>query len=429
LRLWSWIVLLLPWTLSAEGWLLVNESVPAGEQLAKGYQEMYPDEPMKVIRLDLDPMESMKEKDLVQLKEVLLGVKGEGSWPEWSLSFYGMPLKIETASGTVGFEAWLACLPGPDYQVGKLVFNPDFYREGPRWKPIRACRLDGPALRHAQGMLVSWSRAAQWGSFRRSFPMSDEGVTASLLRSAGHLVQPRGEAFLVRENEIQFWECRDDELLQLEEHVEGGKLPPGAMIFRYHNKAEKEGRFRSSGGSSAGVAVKWGASFFVGAMAPMKVEADLCDAQLFLTRYLRGESFASSIYAATPNLGGSLLILGDPLAKPYDREMEKVYEASFMGSHDHGDDPVTLKAMAEAKDWWLLREYLQLWEKARFEVVIATLKVAIQQRTSSIFHELLMRCRFQFGGVKEAEAVWGAWPKEGKGDWEVSFRKILLSED
>lgn len=414
--------------LVAEGWLLVNEAVPAGNTLAKGYQEIYPDEKMRVIRLDLNPMETIKEGELLKVVDQLKKEKGDGDWPEWSLSFYGMPLKVETSFGKVGFEAWFAAFPAPNHQLGKLVFNPDFYREGPRWEPIRACRLDGPALRHAQAMLIDWSRAAQWGAFRRCFPMDDQGVTASLLRSAGHLVQSREEAFLVREAEVQFWECRDDELLKLKDVVGENRLPPGAMIFRYHNTTKGEGPFRSTNDSSATVASKWGASFYVGAMGPMKVEADLCDAQLFLTRYLRGESFARAIYAATPNLGGSLLILGDPLARPYHPDKEKSYEASFLGSHEYGEDPVMLNMMAEAKDWWLARDYLKLWEKARFEMVLATLRVAIQQRESSIFYELLMRCRFQFGGKDEAEKVWKTWPEERKADWESVFRKMLISE-
>lgn len=427
----GWILFLIfaPCLLRAEGWLLVNDAVPAGLELAKGYQAIYPDVKMKVVSLELDPMETMEAKDLPAVIEQLKKAKGDGGWPEWALSVYGMPLKVKSGQSEVSFDARLACLPGPEIEFGKLIFNPDFYREGPRWKPIRVCRLDGPALRHAQIMLGAWSRVAQWGSFRRCFPMDEEGVTASLLRSAGHLVQPREEAFLVREEEIQFWESVDDEIIKLKDSLGETLLPPGAMIFRYHNSTNKEGAFRSTTGSSASLAVRWGASFFVGAMDPIKVEADLCDAQLFLTRYLRGETFSKSVYAATPNLGGSLLILGDPLAKPYHPEMEKVYEESFMGSHSHGDNPSVLKSMAQSKDWWLARDYLKLWEKARFEMVLATLKVAIQQRESALFYELLMRCSLQFGGRDEAEEVWGAWPKERKDDWEKAFQKILLSED
>ena len=84
-----------------------------------------------------------------------------------------------------------------------------------------------------------------------------------------------------------------------------------------------------------------------------------------------------------------------------------------------------LALISQAKDWWLMRQYLKLWEKASFEMVLATLKVAIQQRGSTIFHECLFRCRLQFGGWEEAEKVWAAWPAHLKETWEFTLKKNL----
>ena len=169
---------------------------------------------------------------------------------------------------------------------------------------------------------------------------------------------------------------------------------------------------------TASLALSHGASFYVGALAPNTPEEDLFDPELFASLYLKGENFVNSVYAATPILGGSLLIVGDPLAAPYSKAAQDFQNAAFMASKANEKDPLFAQKLNVARDWWMLHDYLEHWEKGRYQMVVELLKVAIQRRTDSVFLELLARCYKELDRKAELKVLWENWPETQKGDWE-----------
>lgn len=406
----------------ADGWLLVNSQVREGEELSASYQELYPEVSMQRVSLDIDPLEVVDRKSFEERVAPVIKALLEGGRPKWMLSFYGLPLLVDDGQRLTSFDQAITVLTAPGQQPGKLVFNPQFFEpegEAP-WAPIPVLRLDAPATQQARWSLESWARFRHWGGFRRCLPFNDQGTLAAMLTRDGHRVHPRSDLRHLRPGELQMLEFQDDEWTRWEKVLDwkDSSLAPGSLFIHYHNGSRDHGAFRGHRAGAAGKVARLGASFFIGSLHPRSSEEDLFDSTLFYSRWLRGRSFHEAVLGAMPNLGGSMLVLGDPLAAPYGPQAEKHREERFSSEKFPEEAEAFAKAFARAQDWWLARDHLRMWEQARFEMAVAAMRYAVLKRESALFRELQGDALQQLGRRQQLLELWKDWPVERRGDWE-----------
>lgn len=423
----------LVWGAEPEGLLLYNQQVPLSKSLVDQYQKLHPEAVCRVMSIDVSPMETISEeifKDKVA-SVLLKNMASEGVNPSWVLSFYGLPLWVKGAQRLRSFDQMLSILPlrqqQPQDLGRRLVLNPFFFGESADASPWKVSRLDGPALRHVERVLESWVQLKYWGGFRRCFLQGHDGELGARFALAGHLVYPSSWSREVELRELQLLESNSRvELLSfLKQRSEDELLGPGAIAVQYHQamfdadaKVQlKPLSFRRGRSGMAHFAMRGGA-FFVGSEAPKNRDEDLFDLSLFSALYLKGQTFVDSVYASMPNLGGAMVVLGDPLARPYHPTWEKEREMHLNASDADGRSEAYLQALKDSRDWWLVRDYLKYWEDARFKMVMNLLKVALARHQSPLFMELMGRCLFQMEGTEAVRRFWSRWPEKSKGSWQ-----------
>ena len=416
-RLTLWLVLSCASISANEGVLLVNRQVPLGFALAQNYQKLHPQAAMRMVEIDVAPLEKISKALFDSEVKPKLLTAFTSDLPTWILSFYGVPMLVEDGERQRTFDQLLTLLNYPETLNQRLVLNPLFFKEKVSWKPIPVCRLDGPALRHAELMLDSWAQLKNWGGWRRAFTLETEGGLNTRLALAGHPVYSSESLLHADLREVQWWESRDEECLGLLKDKSKSELfAPGSIALRRHSKTATSPSFRR-GLSGAAKFVMHGGGFYVGALSPRQVEEDLFDAELFASSYLKGHSFVDCAYGAMPTLGGSLLVLGDPLARPYSPAWEADLEKSLNASEADPNDKNYAVEVAIARDWWLIRDYLKFWEQAKFEMVQSLLKVAIARRDSPLYWEFFNEFNFQLGRTDLLSQTWLRWPEAKKNKW------------
>jgi uncharacterized protein (TIGR03790 family) len=403
----------------ASGMLLVNTQVPVGKEIAQQYAELHQLKDLKVVEISVDPLESISWAEYKSKVEVPLRLAIGEAWPDWLLTIYGVPVMVEGTGRIRSLDQCLALMRYSEDLQDKLALNPHFFKEASdKFIPLRVCRLDAPALKHVQSILESWAQLRNWGHYRRCFPMDAKGKFSEMLNIKGLWTHPISDFTSARLDEVQLLESQDDDLaLLLASRSPQEIFAPGAIVIRHHNKAQKDTPFRSNKGN-ASRALAHGAGVYIGALGPKATEEDLFDPELFASLYLKGKSFVDSVYAATPILGGSLLICGDPLAEPFSQTGEALHESSFMTAQQNDKDPLFVQKLARARDWWMIHDYLSHWEKGQFSMVVELLKIAIQRRPEPVYCELLARSYLELGRQEELQSLWNTWPEDKKGDWE-----------
>ena len=399
--------------------MLVNSQVPVGRSIAEQYSQNHQLKDLRIVEVSVEPLETISWADYKSNIEAPLKAAIGENWPEWVLTIYGMPLMVESEGRLRSLDQCLVLLRHTGVIKDKLVLSPLFFKEkSDQFTPLPVCRLDAPALRQLQLVLESWAQLHNWGSYRRYFPIDSDIGLGQSLKAAGLWVHPRADFPKARLDEVQLLQGVDQNLATLlKARPEAELFSPGAIVFRHHNTTQSELPFRGNQ-NTASLALAHGAAFYVGALAPKASEEDLFDPEIFAALYLKGENFIDSVYAATPILGGSLLICGDPLAAPFSKTALDRQNANFIGSQADSKDPHFAKKLNLARVWWMLRDYLKHWEQGRYEMVVQLLKVAIQRRNDSVFLECLARSYRELDRSAELHALWENWPEAQKGDWE-----------
>lgn len=429
-RLWR---LLTVWSfcaapLFAAGLVVVNGEVPSSMALVEDYRKLHGLETLPVLSLNCAVTEEMP---LAQLRdEVLPAVtKAIGEFqPDWILTIYGLPLWVRDGTDKRSV----------DQLLGLAALEPSLWSSGlPKrielGEPAAAvarpvCRLGGPSLSHAKEVLESWARLKAWGGFRRCFPLRFSGPASGRLRAAGHWVHAHSDFEAVPLSEVQWLEGQGDQLAAvLRSKSREQRFAPGAMVVRHHSAADEDLPFRSKG-SSASQALLRACGFVVSALAPRSASEDLFDTAVFLDHYLGGARFHESVMAAQSSMGGSRLICGDPLAKPYALEEEALRKQTFSQSLDSDADGRFVQAMTVAREWWVLRAHLQKWDEGKFLWVRNLADLAVRAHASPLFREHLCAVLYQLGERAAFAEAWSAWPAASKGPWaEHRYRKHWAS--
>lgn len=399
--------------------VLVNSQVPVGRTIAEQYRQIHQLKDLRIVEVSVEPLETVSWTDYKSNIETPLKAAIGDDWPEWLLTIYGMPLMVESEGRLRSLDQCLVLMRHKAEIKDKLVLSPLFFKENSdQFTPLPVCRLDAPALRQLQQVLESWAQLHNWGSYRRYFPIDRDIGLGQRLKTAGLWVQPIADFSKVRLVEVQLLQGVDQVLsADLKSRPDTELFAPGALVFRQHNTTQSDLPFRGNT-NTASLALAHGAAFYVGALAPKTSEEDLFDPEIFAALYLKGENFINSVYAATPILGGSLLICGDPLASPFSKIALEQQSTSFMGSQADSQDPHFAKKLNLARVWWMLHDYLDHWERGRYEMVVQLLKVAIQRRSDSLLLECLARSYRDLDRNAELQALWESWPEAQKGDWE-----------
>ncbi|MBF0245213.1 MAG: hypothetical protein HQL31_08050, partial [Planctomycetes bacterium] len=108
-------------------------------------------------------------------------------------------------------------------------------------------------------------------------------------------------------------------------------------------------------------------------------------------------------------LGGGILLLGDPLARPFAREKTAQYEDFYnncLGAEDEGEKLLNGRALL----FWLLHAILQNWREGRLELAIGELQGAVKIRPRhSIFRETLADFLNRVGRTAELSKLLDSW--------------------
>jgi hypothetical protein len=229
-------------------------------------------------------------------------------------------------------------------------------------------------------------------------------------------------------SEVQWLAGHDDELGQvLLAKGRAQRFGPGAMVVRHHRGKDEDLPFRSTRGSASQATLR-ACGFYVGALAPRSSTEDLFDCAVFLDHYLGGACFYESVMAAQPSLGGSRLVCGDPLAKPYAQSEEVLRKQHFSQSVGAEADPLYVKAMAVAREWWVLRSHLQKWDEGKFLWVRNLAQLAVTTHASPLFREHQCAVLYQLGERAQFDEAWSRWPLASKSAWvQHRFREHWLS--
>lgn len=407
--------------------ILYNKKVPSGKDLVYDYLEHYQLSVNVMMGLDLSTRESISMQDYKTCFEEQLSGRFAESRPEVILTVYGLPLWVEDGERVRSFDQMLVLGEGALELDERLILNP--LLQNPKSelasRLIRVSRLDGPSLKQAKLILDQWKKMHFMGCWRRFGLSGIDDELPQLMKQRGFWVEEKPALNLMPLNELQFLDCHQGQLRELLELHPKEKLAPGAMMLRYHSSSFRDGDFRSLGESDASAACLLGASFYVGAQKTLRPEEDLFDPLLFLLNFSNGASFSQAAYQAMPNLAGSLLIIGDPLAKPFSSESLERQRQFFERNQMKNPSDEDLQEFNLAKDWWLMREYFEMWNQGKIEMVLANLKMAIIKRRSPLFFERLSHCYKQLGKHEDMKPWLGKWPKNRRSPWEKHVLEML----
>ena len=407
--------------------VLYNKKVPTGKGLAYDYADFRKLSTNVMFGLDLPTHESISKKTYLDCFKNQLSERLEARRPEVILSVYGLPLWVEDGERVRSFDQLLTLSEGVERLDERLILNPLIQSPVPPFAEalIRVSRLDGPSIRQAQMMLHQWKELANIGCWRRYGMSGIDEALSQLMRQRGFWVEEKPALDLITLNELQFLHTPQGQMRELYELHSKDRLPPGAMLLRYHSASFGDGDFRSLGESDASAACMLGVSFFIGAHKILRAEEDLFDPLLFFLKFSKGESFIDAAYAAMPNLGGSMLLLGDPLAKPFSEASIALQRTYYETNQLEDPDENELKQFNDAKDWWLVHDYFDLWNKGKIDLVIANLKMAIIKRRSRLFFEHLARRYKQMGQREKMKSWLRKWPEKKRTSWDKHVLEMM----
>jgi len=409
----------LPSLISAEILVLYNKKVPQGKDLALEYMALHHLEAEVLLGVDVSVRESLTMEDYLQFYKTQLAERVEAQRPSIVLTVYGMPLWVEHGDRLRAFDQLLTMGEGAEHLDERLILNPLLQTPVSPFASqlIRVSRLDGPSFKQAKMMLTQWQRMDEMGCWRRYCLSGIDEEMEQLMLQRGLWLDRKPALNLVPLDEVQFLHAHQGKIKELNELHKNQFLPPGAMLLRFHSSSFRDGDFRSLGDGDAASACMMGVSFYIGAQKTQQPQEDLFDPLLFFLKFSEGASFVDAAYLAMPNICGSLLVLGDPLAKPFAKESVEKQKAYF--EKDQLEDPsdVELARFNQAKDWWLVRDYYQLWNEGRVEIVLASLKVATIRRRSELFYEQLIRSYRQLGRNDDVVELLTKWPVAKRSAW------------
>lgn len=407
--------------------ILYNKKVPSGKDLVYDYIDHYGLSVNAMYGIDLSTRESISMQDYKACFEQQLSKRLAEDKPDVILTVYGMPLWVEDDERLRSLDQLLVLGEGVMNLDERLIFNPLLQNPESELASqlIRVCRLDGPSLKQAKVILDQWKQMHWTGCWRRFGLSGIDDKLPQLMKQRGFWVEEKPALNLMPLNELQFLDCHQGQVRELLEMHPKETLAPGAMLLRYHSSSFRDGDFRSLGESDASAACMLGVSFYAGAQKTLRPEEDLFDPLLFLLKFSNGASFAEAAYHAMPNLGGSLLLIGDPLAKPFASQSVERQSQYFERNQLKDPSAEELREFNLAKDWWLMREYFEMWNQGKIDLVLANLKMAIIKRRSPLFFERLSHCYKQLGKQDEMKPWLGKWPKNHRSPWEKHVLELL----
>jgi hypothetical protein len=407
--------------------ILYNKKVPSGKDLVYDYIEHHGLSTNVMLGLDLSTRESISIEDYKSCFEQQLSRRFEENRPDVILTVYGLPLWVEDDERLRAFDQLLVLGEGAMKLDERLILNPLLQNPKSEFSShlVKVARLDGPSLKQAKVVLSQWKKMHRMGCWRRFGLSGIDKDLPQLMKQRGFWVEEKPALNLMPLNELQFLNCHQGQVRELLELHAKEVLAPGSMILRYHSSSFRDGDFRSLGESDASAASMMGASFYVGAQKTQRPEEDLFDPLLFFLKFSKGDSFVDAAYHAMPNLAGSLLLIGDPLARPYAAPSIERQRQFFERNQLKDPSVEELKEFNLAKDWWLMREYFEMWNEGKIDLVLANLKMAIIKRRSPLFFERLSHCYKQLGRQEEMKPWLGKWPKQNRSPWEKHVLELL----
>lgn len=412
---------------SEEVLILFNSNVPTGKELALDYVKLYELTSDSILGIDVPTKETISKEEYLTCFRSQLEKRFEERRPSVILTVYGIPLWVEEKSRLRSFDQLLVLGEGVEGLDERLILNPLLQSPIPPFASqlVMVSRLDGPSIKQAKLMFSQWKEHKNIGCWRRFAVSGNDKDLEQLILQKGLWLEKSPALNVLALSELQFLHTHQGRLKELREMHRNELLAPGAMMFRYHSTSFRDGDFRSMGSGDASAACLMGTSFFIGAQKTERPEEDLFDPMLFFLKYSQGQKFIEAVYNAMPNLGGSMLILGDPLAKPFSESSLAFQKEYFEKEQLEDPSELELTLYNQAKDWWLIRDYFKLWGKGYAKMVIASLKMAIQNRKSSVFYEHLVRSYKQIGKKSEMDYVIAKWPESKRSDWDKSFLELM----
>lgn len=421
--------------------LLVNRQVPLGGELAARYADFYKIPETRIIVLDL-PVEEVIGMDAylellaAPLRRHLKPLLEQKLHPV-VLNFYGVPLSVRDGKRLRLVDRLVSLLFREDPLDGRLVLNPYWRREVVfnRDLPILLCtRLDAPTPALAEKLLEAWISHSRLGPWKRYLVPESASEVRSLLEEKALIVHSLEEVDSFPEGQVQ-WALLPSEQLK-RWHAEGKKVVVGGAVLLDDDgrRPVVEGRLRSTGESDVAAALLSGAAFYIGQHTPREAYEDIFEMPHFIRRFTFGESFASATHGSLAQLGGGVLIIGDPLARPF-QDDQLAYSDEYYGTPGEDfADREALSRFSEVKDWWLAHDALLDWHGGRMSLAIGKLRGAIHLRKhSSIFYQLLCSFLEQSGQTEALARTLELWQKKGleKGDTEriEGFRPISAAEE
>ncbi|MBF0197363.1 MAG: hypothetical protein HQL32_06615 [Planctomycetes bacterium] len=396
--------------------IICNQNVKAGKGLALRYAEAYGFQENAILSIPMPTGESISISEYDQkIKPQVLKHLSANSQVKTLLTVYGVPLFVKDNQRIRSLDQLLSIIRMPQQLGDKLALNPIYFKVdlGDIPPPLTISRLDGPALRHAENMLANWLEFPRFGAWRRFLFNSSHSSLFSLLQHTYHRpAQDKSCLSNVPIDEIQFIQAQQKDLDQLMNRQHKRSLPLGSLVVHEMTENTQFGPFRSLDQSPASTACSLGAGFFIGTHNALLEDKELFDLHIFMENYLKGENFSSSIQKATLLLGGSLIILGDPLSIPFHKKAIAQQEEFYMSNSLPKKDEEYIRFFTYSKDWWLLNSYIRLWEELKFNIAITTLKVAISKRKSPVFFELLCRFYTEMDEKENLEKLIQKWPKK-----------------
>lgn len=402
--------------------VLYNSNLPRGKIFAQAYATHYELDDSSLLGIAM-PLEENISHAIYQssiagpLKLWMREKNYPTGQPDVILTVFGVPLFVDDGKRLRSVDRLISILNRKGPPLGEaLAVNP-FWRGKVQNKenyPVPVSRLDAPTSGDVVMMLNSWKNHSIVGAFKRYLPDKIPSERFHLLKNFGLVVQENKEP-LPPAAEIQYIEATGEALQQMaRRHL---ALAPGAVVVKDSPVISpmRDGPFRSKGKSASSAACLIRAGFYIGRSGEtLKEYEDFFDRDAFLAAYLEGASFANAAQAGMAHVGGSILVIGDPLARPFHPMALEHFEKFFETPRPADDSPAVKAMVSDAAVWWFAREALLDWYNGKAHLSIGKLRGSARLRpTTGIYFELAGKLMIESGMDDRLPMLLDAW-KHGK---------------